>query len=261
MRHIEFVRLVNRYLSRVLKVVGGIVALVALCAGYARFVEPTWLCIRHVTLSAAPTVRVIHITDIHFKGDTQYLEKVVATINRLDADLVCFTGDLVEDASCLDGALRILSKVNKPMYGVPGNHDQWVLRSFDSLRDTFRRTGGDWLSGPSILVPSKHVVLMTVAGCHEPTPPGYKRILMEHHPDIAAQRGGLRFDVMLAGHTHGGQVRIPFANRSALPIDIGKYDRGLFQTASGPLYVNPGIGTFYLNMRFICRPEITVIEI
>ena len=261
MQPIEFMRFVNRCLARVLRVVGTIAAVIALCIAYARFVEPTWLCVRHITLSPSPTVRVIHITDIHFKGDTQYLEKVVAVINRLDADFVCFTGDLVEEAAFEEGALRILSKVNKPLYGVPGNHDQWVIRSFVRMRGVFRKTGGDWFSHETILVPSKRVALMTFAGCHEQTPPGYKRILMEHHPEAVEHLRGERFDAILAGHTHGGQVRIPFASRSALPIDIGKYDRGLYQTPCGPLYVNPGIGTFYLNMRFLCRPEITVLEI
>lgn len=252
---------VNRCLFRVSATIGVIAILLAFCAAYARFVEPTWLCVRHITLATAPTVRVIHITDIHFKGDTQYLEKVVATINRLDADFVCFTGDLVEDAAFLDGALRILSKINKPFFGVPGNHDQWVLRSFDGLRRVCRQTGGDWLTDKPILVPSNHVALLTLAGCHASTPPGFKRILLEHHPAAVEQLLGMRVDLILAGHTHGGQIRIPFMNRSALPIDIGKHDRGLFQTPCGPLYVNPGIGTFYLNLRFLCRPEITVIEI
>ncbi len=260
MQRAQFLLILKRALRRVFAVAGVLATLAALCVAYARFVEPTWLCVRHITLSLSPTVRVIHITDIHFKGDTQYLEKVVAVINRLDADFVCFTGDLVEEAAFQEGALRILSKINKPLYGVPGNHDQWVIRSFGRLRDVFRKTGGDWLFRETILVPSKRVALMTFADCHEQTPPGYKRILMEHHPDAVEQVRGEQFDVVLAGHTHGGQVRIPFANRSALPIDIGKYGRGLYQTPCGPLYVNPGIGTFYLNMRFLCRPEITVIE-
>ena len=67
---------------------------------------------------------------------------------------------------------------------------------------------------------------------------------------------------MLAGHSHGGQVRIPFYGAPAVPFAVDEYDLGRFQTPAGPLYVNPGIG--YLSgfaFRFNCRPEITVIEI
>ena len=65
----------------------------------------------------------------------------------------------------------------------------------------------------------------------------------------------------LAGHSHGGQVRIPFYGPLMLPFGLNQYDLGLFQTPSGPLYVNAGIGYFHLNVRFNCRPEITVFEI
>lgn len=260
-QRIEFVLIVKRSLLRVFKTVGAIAVLVALCVAYARVVEPTWLHVRHVKLSPSPTVRVIHVSDIHFKGDTAYLEKVVATINGLDADLVCFTGDLIEDAAFLDEALLILSKVNKPLYGIPGNHDRWALRSFDSIRDTFRKTGGEWLDGRAVLAPSRTVALMTMACCHEQTPTGCKRILLEHYPESAAQLRGVPFNLIVAGHTHGGQVSVPFMRKFGIPLDSDTYDRGLFQTPCGPLYVNPGIGTFYLNMRFLCRPEVTLIEI
>lgn len=66
---------------------------------------------------------------------------------------------------------------------------------------------------------------------------------------------------MLAGHSHGGQVRIPFWGALVLPNRVGLYDLGLFQTMIGPLYVNPGIGTFLLPVRSWCRPEISLIEL
>lgn len=261
MRRIEFLLMFKRSLLCVLLAVGVIVVLTALCAAYARFVEPTWLRVRHIKLSSTPTVRVIHISDIHFAGDTQYLQKVVDAINGTDADLVCFTGDLVEDAAFLENALLILSTVNKPLYGVPGNHDRWTRRSFDGIGETFRETGGNWLTNRLVLLPSKQIALMTLADLNAQTPRGYRRILLEHYPDAVERVCGGRFDLILAGHTHGGQVRIPLVNKFVVPLDVGKYDKGLFQTPCGPLYVNPGIGTYCLNMRFLCRPEVTLIDI
>lgn len=254
----------KRFLLRVALVLGAVAVAAALGVLYARFVEPAWLCVKRVRLAPSPALRVIHITDIHFGGDTRYLNSVVATVNALDADCVCFTGDLVEEAAFVDGALEALSRINKPLYGIPGNHDQWVARrSFHRIRDTFLGTGGDWLCDGSnaAVSPSKRLVITTLAAAGQPTPPGYRRILLEHYPDVVARLRNVRFDLILSGHTHGGQVRVPFIHRRLLPFELGIFDRGLFQTPSGPLYVNPGIGTYYLNVRFLCRPELTVIEI
>jgi len=71
------ITILKRAVARALSLVGVFMLVVAACIIYARYIEPTWLCVRHVRLSQAPTVRVIHVTDIHFKGDTKYLEKVV----------------------------------------------------------------------------------------------------------------------------------------------------------------------------------------
>ncbi|MBM4144043.1 MAG: hypothetical protein FJ225_10700 [Lentisphaerae bacterium] len=252
---------VKRAFLRALAVPGAMLFLAAVCVAYARFVEPHWLRVKRVSLSPAPTVRLIHVSDIHFAGDARHLERVTRVINRLDADMVCFTGDLIEEAVFLDGALQILSEFNKPLYGVPGNHDRWALRSFERVREAFRGTGGEWMTDNPVMVPSERVALLTLACAGERTPRGYKRILLEHHPDAARQTHGETFDLILAGHTHGGQVRIPFVHRQVLPFDLEEFDKGLSRTPAGPLYVNPGIGTFYLNMRFRCRPEITLIEL
>jgi predicted MPP superfamily phosphohydrolase len=95
-----------------------------------------------------------------------------------------------------------------------------------------------------------------------PSRPAAKNILLMHYPAWAKKFGGRKFDLLLAGHSHGGQVRIPFYGAVIVPFHVDEYDLGLFQTPAGPLYVNPGIG--YIgdyDIRFNCRPEITVIEI
>ena len=86
-------------------------------------------------------------------------------------------------------------------------------------------------------------------------------LLLVHYPSWADVFAEQRFDLILAGHTHGGQVRLPFIGPLILPFDSGTYDLGLFQTGSGPLYVSSGVGNFYADVRFNCRPEIVVFEI
>ena len=94
-----------------------------------------------------------------------------------------------------------------------------------------------------------------------PAPQAPKRILMTHFPELADQTNGHTFDLILAGHSHGGQVRIPFYGPLIQFYGVGRYDLGFYKTPGGPLYVNPGIGTYILPWRFNCRPEITLIEI
>ena len=105
---------------------------------------------------------------------------------------------------------------------------------------------------------------MASPGCEKPPrfnlEPNQRNILLIHYPEWADKLGKTKLDFILAGHSHGGQVRLPFYGPLIVPFGVGAYDLGLFQTPAGPLYVNAGIGYFYLNVRFNCRPEITVFE-
>ena len=82
-----------------------------------------------------------------------------------------------------------------------------------------------------------------------------------HYPEIAHGMRDQRFDLILAGHSHGGQVRLPFLGALIVPNGVGPYDHGYYETPGGPLYVNAGIGTYLIPVRLNCRPEITVITI
>jgi hypothetical protein len=234
----------------------------------ARWLEPTWLKIRHVRIGQGnPAHRFVHFTDTHHKGDHAYLEAVVAKINSLAPDFVCFTGDIVEEEKFLGEALEIFSGIKSPMFGIPGNHDYWSKISFGPVIQCFAATGGAWLSDEARLVAAGRVNLigLTCNHANRPLPPPHptaKNILLIHYPAWVKKLASQKFDLMLAGHSHGGQVRIPFYGPIFLPYSVDKYDMGLFQTPAGPLYVNPGIGYIYgYDVRFNCRPEITVIEI
>ena len=95
-----------------------------------------------------------------------------------------------------------------------------------------------------------------------PSDPDAMNILLMHYPAWTKKLKPCQFDLILAGHSHGGQVRIPFYGSVIVPSSVEEYDLGLYNTPAGPLYVNPGIG--YLgkfNCRFNCRPEITVFDV
>lgn len=225
--------------------------------------EPYWLKIKRLNIGKSnATHRIVHITDIHYKGNRIYLEKVVKAINHLSPDFICFSGDLVEKAVYLNEALEILSSLQSPVYGVPGNHDYWSGASFETIAQYCQSTGGAWLLDQAVLSTDGKIQIIGATGNQLQLPqsqPASKRLLLVHYPLFVEQVKNT-FDLVLAGHSHGGQVRLPLWGALVLPFRVGLYDLGLFQTKSGPLYVNPGIGTFYFPVRAWCRPEITVIK-
>lgn len=238
----------------------------AACAD-AIWVEPRWLKVKKLRLAAGqPTHRFVHFTDLHHKGDRAFGEAVVKTINLQAPDFVCFTGDLIEKEKYLAEALALLSQIKAPLYGVPGNHDYWAKISFDGIAKCFAATGGAWLMDQNQTTPDGGINLIGIT-CNKasqallPIEAGKKNLLLMHYPAWVKKLAAQKFDLMLAGHSHGGQVRFPFFGPIAVPFAVDEYDMGLFQTARGPLYVNPGIGWFPVPVRFRCRPEITVIEI
>jgi predicted MPP superfamily phosphohydrolase len=232
----------------------------------ACIIEPEWLRIKTVRLADKPTHRIVHVTDIHHKGDCPYLETVINTINRLSPDAVCFTGDLIEKSAYLPEALAFMRNIKAPIYGVPGNHDYWSKCDFDLIEECFDNSGGAWLMDKQVRSHDGQLHF-TGATClnwakkvHAPQPSG-KNIMLMHYPLFVEKLTPHKFDLVLAGHSHGGQVRIPFLGPLIVPFWVGRYDMGLYQTDSGPLYVNPGIGYVATSIRFNCRPELTVFEV
>jgi predicted MPP superfamily phosphohydrolase len=226
--------------------------------------EPNWLRVETVRLAKSqPTHRFVHFTDLHHKGDRKLLQSVVDKINALSPDFVCFTGDLVEEPEHVAESLEVLRTLRAPLYGVPGNHDYWANVDFKAIAEAFRATGGAWLMDSTARTADGKITIsgLTCQSGHRPEPVGNTRnILLVHYPAWMKRFDGLRFDVTLAGHSHGGQIRLPLYGPLFVPWGVDEYDWGLFETKTGPLYVNAGIGWFYLSARFRCRPEITVVE-
>jgi len=232
----------------------------------ANWVEPHWVKTRFIKLTRQkPSHRIVHISDIHHKGDRPYLESVVRKVNALSPEAVCFTGDLIEQKEFVAEALQILEGIKSPLYGVPGNHDYCGKAHFADFAKTFARSGGAWLMDKQATAVNGEI-LISGATCLRGPPTllapreGVKNILLLHYP-LMAERVIGKFDIMLAGHSHGGQVRIPFYGALVLPFWVGRYEIGMFHLPAGPLYVNPGIGWMTTPIRFNCRPEITVFEI
>jgi predicted MPP superfamily phosphohydrolase len=241
---------------------------------------------RTIAISNLPTsfngFRIVQISDIHLDEFTEptFLERVVNHVNVLKADMVLLTGDFVTHGSLTFMAGRhaahrcaeILSTLTCPLrYACLGNHDVAVsaplvigsltANGIPVLVDQhvpIERNGSRfWLCGvndPGTTNPRLELAV--------PPLPDAPVILMAHEPDYADTvvqhpRGHL-VDLMLSGHTHGGQIRLPFLGPLVLP-PMGKiYPEGFFRLKNMQLYVNRGIGAVGIPFRLNCPPEITV---
>lgn len=243
------------------KFLAGLVGLPALGLVDGVFVEPVLLKTTCIDLSSGkPAGRVAHFSDLHHKGDRSYLQKMVDGINGLAADIVCFTGDIVEEVQHLPEALEGIRAIKSPVFGVPGNHDRWAQPDFAVVASCFAATGGAWLRDESMRMGRLHIIGATCDRRRKfPHDQGAKNVLLMHYPGYIKELGPQTFDLVLAGHSHGGQVRVPFFGAPVVPFRVDGYDLGLFRTPAGPLYVSPGVGHL-VRFRLNCRPEIALLH-
>lgn len=229
-------------------------------------------------------MKIVQISDFHFEEYTEaaFLDAIVRKVNAVAPDLVVLSGDFVSNKplprhfSVRFGyqCAEHLSRLTCPLrYAILGNHDCLVgshaitdaLHTHDIpvLANSFvplERNGQRiWLAGiKDVLEEKPDLGAALPAGRSEREPV----ILLAHEPDFADYAVGRRVDLVLSGHTHGGQILLPLLPPLLLP-DMGrKYVHGLFRIGDGmQLYVNRGIGAVTLPFRFRCRPEITVITL
>ena len=230
-------------------------------------------------------LRIAQISDIHFMEYTEpfFVRHVVSEVNRLRPDIVLLTGDYItmapieksRAAAYAPIVADILGGLSCPhRYGVLGNHDWMVdgkavidamasvgIPIFHNENVPFERDGARfWIAGlMDALSWEADVNKAMPAHAHKDKEP---IILMAHEPDILPAVARLNtVDLMLSGHTHGGQVRLPFLPPLLLPPLGKRYVEGHFQLGRTQLYVNRGIGSVGLPFRFNCPPEITEITL
>lgn len=210
----------------------------------------------------------VQISDLHLHEADSTHTRMIDLIKQEAPDYVFFTGDLVNDRSAVGHAVDIFRGIKPPggSWAVVGNSDR-SADSVDSLKSQLQSVGvrylvdesaeieaGFWLAG--VNDPSAYV--SDVKKAVQDIPLNAPRILLAHSPDVVDQLEGSSFDLMLAGHTHGGQINLgPVNGASILPGPSSQYVSGMYTVHGSPLYVNRGIGTAKLPIRLGARPEIT----
>ena len=236
---------------------------------------------RAITLPRLPRqwdgLTIAHVTDIHLGrlSDLDDARQIVNMTNQLHPDLIVLTGDFVSNADSVSLALiEVLRDLRAPMgsYAVLGNHDHWanapgVIAMFEGAGIKFLTNenhiftrGGKALSfgGVDDLMIGHPDVMRTFRGVDKNIP----RILLCHNPDYAEiMPAAANVDLMLCGHTHGGQVRIPLIGPLMLPIKHRRYAEGLVDGPQCPVFISRGLGMVSIPVRFNCSPEIPLITL
>lgn len=253
--------------------------------------EAKWCRVERVTLPVpnlpGPFVgmTIAFLVDTHHGPfvSLDYLRGVVAMTNRLGADLVALGGDFIQrqrswyyppDRPYVRPGIGVLADLRAPMgrFAVLGNHDNWVGGDFTrqvlaehGIRDLSNT--GVWLERGGTRLRLCGVEDRTTSQEDFPAAIGDTRpedacIMLAHNPDSVEEFHDPRVGLVLSGHTHGGQVVLPFVGAPAVPSSYGqRYVSGFKQGPSTKVYISRGVGTIAPPVRFNCPPEVTFITL
>jgi predicted MPP superfamily phosphohydrolase len=250
-------------------------------AARSALTEPFRLTIEHrqIKLRRLPReldgFRIVQLSDLHHSPFTsrEQIERAIDTANSLQPDIVALTGDYVSKereyaAPCAEllGALRPQHGV----YAVLGNHDHWTDAAL--ITDLFRAEGitvlvnqgmrfekngaAFWLAGVDDTMVGLEDLPLALAGASEHE----FKLLLAHNPIILRKAARAGVDLVLSGHTHGGQVSLR-SERNLAGRPRRRLLKGLARQGETQIYVTRGLGTVVLPVRFGCPPEVSLLEL
>ena len=243
--------------------------------------EPYMLSIEHERIGlrrlpqAFESFRVVQLSDIHHGpfSDKSQIERAVDTANRLKPDIIALTGDYISKerhyaAPCAEMLGKL--KAKHGVFAVLGNHDHWVDAAL--ITDLFRAEGitvlinegmrfelngsAFWLAGVDDTMVGLEDIPLSLAGSRDDE----MKLLLAHNPIVLRRAARADVDLVLSGHTHGGQVAL----RSEPSPSGGprrRFLKGLGRLGNTQIYVNRGLGTVVLPIRYGCPPEVSLLEL
>lgn len=224
--------------------------------------------------------RIAFLSDLHASPlvPRWWLERAVGRANALEPDLIALGGDFVDDDPHfvpVAGALLAALRAPDGVVGVLGNHDHYV--GAGAVRAALRAAGVRELLNTGMLVRRGEAQLavcgvgdlemdaIDFAAAVRGVGDGVPRVVLSHDPDVFAYwPEPIRCDLMLSGHTHGGQAYLPLLGPPFVPSQFGaRYLKGRYTNEAGSrqLYVSRGIGASGVPFRWRCPPELTVVEL
>ncbi len=250
-------------------------ALTFVCLGYAYFVEPYNLEVNYIKLALddlpadTKPIRIVQVSDTHCDSTLRLENRVADDIEKLKPDLILFTGDAVNSLEGQKNFNNFAARLLKvaPTLAVKGDWDfAFPVDVIEQSKlEQIREHKLVKLQGATLCI----VGADSGSSCSYPlnrAPKGMPTIVMYHNPDadIILNKENEGVDLYLCGHTHGGQISLPFYGALITQSKQGKkYESGLHKLGTTNIYTNRGIGMegHFPRLRFFARPELTVFEL
>lgn len=231
-----------------------------------------------ITLKRLPkkleNFRIVHLSDTHHSPFTnlEHIARAVEISNELEPDMFILTGDYVShNSEYIAPVAKVLGKLRSEFgtFACLGNHDHWtnaemVMKEFRRqninvlINEGFRfeaRGASFWLCGVDDYMVGKTDLRAALRGSF----PDEMKLLLAHNPVLLRQAARYDVDLILSGHTHGGQVKIRDEDKRILPRR--RLKNGLHRRKETQIYITRGIGTVVLPVRFGCPPEISLLDL
>ncbi|MDD4564993.1 MAG: metallophosphoesterase [Eubacteriales bacterium] len=261
-----------------------IIGLAVIC--YARYIEPHTLQEKYYTVESplvtesAENLKIAVFGDTHF-GDYYNIEdfkKVLDSLEKMKPDIVVFSGDLIDNYDNYTGSADeislSLSEIEAPYgkYAVFGNHD-YGGGAENKYQAILESGGFTVLKNQYFAIDELGIAIIgiddVIIGYGDPAiasmgRPDYFNIVLSHAPDVMDEVLDYNVDLMLSGHTHGRQINLKYFDEYILPPFGKNYVSGMYEFSNernSKLYVNSGLGTTKLPVRFLSPPELTCIKI
>ena len=257
---------------------------IALLFLYGYYIEPKNLSIKEYKIEnkdipdSFDSLKIIHFSDVHYKStvDITFLKKIVKLINKQNPDLVIFTGDFLDkrfDYSNkeIDEVKNELNKIESTLgnFVVSGNHD--MVNNPEDFKNIFSENF-TILENEEKLIYYKETTPISLVGFSDALETkvnyeilekenNYFRFIMLHEPDEYEKIKEYDFDIMFAGHSHNGQVRLPLIGTIYTPVGSKKYYQEYYKLDNREIFISNGIGTSGLDVRFLSTPSINLYRI
>ncbi|MDQ0162206.1 metallophosphoesterase [Aeribacillus alveayuensis] len=250
---------------------------------YAKYIEPRRLAISKQTVeheqipASFHEVTIVQFSDTHLSDffTIEQFKNVIDTINSLKPHMIVFTGDLIDEPnrySHINEIIPLLKKLNAPLgkFAIYGNHDHGgygtniyrnilELSNFHLLRNETKKI--TLMDGSYIYIAGIDDLMLgrpNWNGTLQNMEENAFSILLVHEPDAVNRTQQFSINLQLSGHSHGGQIKLPFIGALYTPPYAEQYYEGLYQVGKTTLYVNRGLGTTRVPYRFLSVPEITL---
>ena len=267
-----------------------IILIIGLVIAYGFFIEPKLITIKEykIALNSWPDnfngFKIVHISDLHYGRvfDEKSLEKLVDSINEQEPDIVVLTGDLIDKDTNMTTSMankisELLNKIetSSGKYAINGNNDlnfdEWTniisgggFKDLNNTYDTIYKDGYDYIfiAGASTIkdkvsTNDKLKTAIDYLNSFESGGPIYK-ILLLHEPDAIDDLSVNPFNLVLTGHSHAGQIKLPFIGAVILPEGAQKYYDSYYKVENADLYVSNGLGVSNYNFRLFNTPSYSV---